>query len=159
MPSHIDFWIESLTRPLPHWLFFFFFFLTSFKTLGYFLKRLFTQKQTGRNIYVLMMSAITKCVIRFDTRPESKVRHFCFMFSLVFVTFFIIFWTNRPVCRKISTSFHQLTAAAFNSVVFLFKHPFISCKYVQNKTDLIYFVSLLEVYDETFKNVLLLNIC
>lgn len=92
---------------------------------------------------------------------------FCFLWALS-VTFFFY---STLFCEPSISAGNQcakLTAAAFNSVYFSVRtrfdrgkttHKFISCKYVQKETDLIYFVSLLEVYEEMFRNVLLSNIC
>lgn len=73
--------------------------------------------------------------------------------------YFVLFFLFNTIIPEPSISAGsqraKLTVAAFNSVYFSVRtrfarsktQKFISCKYVQKETDLIYFVSLLEVYD------------
>lgn len=110
----------------------------------------------------------SRSVLRWGT---TRLFHVGFPFFLFFVSVSVTFFYSTLFCEPSISAGNQcakLTAAAFNSVYFSVRtrfdrgkttHKFISCKYVQKETDLIYFVSLLEVYEEMFRNVLLSNIC
>lgn len=157
------------------------------KVQAIFLKRIFTQNHNKLwQKWYFTISTITKSKICFDTRAGSEggesqpfsftMRYYTFVscwlpFFLFFVSVSVTFFYSTLFCEPSISAGNQcakLTAAAFNSVYFSVRtrfdrgkttHKFISCKYVQKETDLIYFVSLLEVYEEMFRNVLLSNIC